>query len=421
MSHPLVNRRLDFATDDARLSIERSPQKGRSLLSSSSSAPRNGKLLSASGNSRKRPFDLNPGKDEEDTEITAMSGVDMNGDSGNIYDDSQSVANGEELLQVNTDSEIEEMDETQQDLIHEEVISEVRPKTKRGRPRRNVSGKAGQFMNLPTEADAAASRAPAAQKRAARAPKAASVDRGKSYATQVGAPTRRGRPPKNVKPGTFPSNAVEEQEEASRPAKRARHESVNATPTISKRKGPKPPPSERDPNAKITSVKKGKTKAMSTEPEPTTSVLGRPKPRSLFVLRSETPADDGGAITLKSGRTSVKPMAWWRGERCVFGEGNIDGSHLVLPGIKEVIRTEEVEAPRPRRPAGKRGATRKRRPLDDVEEEDEDQELWEMGEGVLRAEVMPWDYVTGRGLEDRTETIGESRNGTQAFCPNHFL
>lgn len=129
--------------------------------------------------------------------------------------------------------------------------------------------------------------------------------------------------------------------------------------------------------------------------------ISRPKPRSLVMLRSETPSD--AAQFTRSGRTSVKPVAFWRNERVVYTGAKSDGKRLSLPGIKEVIRTEEVDNPRPQ--AGKKRGPRKR-VEESIEEVDEDEEPWEEDPGVLQADVMQWDPLTERSLEDNLEQIG---------------
>ncbi|RMZ75116.1 hypothetical protein DV737_g5445, partial [Chaetothyriales sp. CBS 132003] len=77
-------------------------------------------------------------------------------------------------------------------------------------------------------------------------------------------------------------------------------------------------------------------------------IRSRPNPpKSLYLLRRETPADDTITRT-RSGRVSFKPLAYWRNERCVWGSspsgtGIQDGARFPLNSIKEIIRTEEDE------------------------------------------------------------------------------
>jgi len=198
------------------------------------------------------------------------------------------------------------------------------------------------------------------------------------------------------------STKIAEEAGRSKPAKRPRSAVAEAAiPASLARKGPKPPPSERNPNARITAAKgkdkvstyKGKQKATTQGKETTTTndrekavsvELTEPrikpsgpksKPRGLYVHRSETPAKRGGATVRRSGRVSVRPVAYWRGERVIYGKSKIEGKNLVLPSIKEVVRTEEVVESRPKRSSYRsRSAAVRRGKYHDVEEADEDRE-----------------------------------------------
>jgi len=158
----------------------------------------------------------------------------------------------------------------------------------------------------------------------------------------------------------------------------------------------KPVPAHRGPNAKISSRRNSTSKA------PSRAGSIRPGARSLLIQRSETPAEGSGALITRSGRHSIKPLASWRGERAVFDSGIIEENGLTLGGIREIIRTDEIIEPRPKRPVGKR-----RKPkLEEVEEEDEDMEDWERDTGVMTASVMAWDGVEGHFIEDQLDTQG---------------
>lgn len=136
----------------------------------------------------------------------------------------------------------------------------------------------------------------------------------------------------------------------------------------------------------------------------------KPSSRSVYVSRSETPAQDSGARTTRAGRNVLKPVAFWRGERIVYGDGLLEGSILTLPGIKEVIRTEEVAAPRPKRPAYRRSKPTSRvrgaQGEEEEEEEEDEREPWETEAGIVRAQVLQWDSITGRYDEENTEEAG---------------
>jgi centromere protein C len=111
----------------------------------------------------------------------------------------------------------------------------------------------------------------------------------------------------------------------------------------------------------------------------------------------------------RSGRTSLKPLAFWRNERVEFDKdeaedtfrGRTQRGRFVLPSIKEVVRVDEPEPdarPKSRRASGvgKKGgggARRGRRRGSHVFEEDEDDgpaELWELDPGTVTGEVVVW-------------------------------
>ncbi|MCJ1249672.1 hypothetical protein MMC30_006898 [Trapelia coarctata] len=404
MPHPLVSRKLDFSADQPRLSVERSPKpkEARSIFGTTSRKGK-GKLVLDSGKGRKRPFDFSLDEDEdEEGDSNALS------ETSQLEDEPEAPTYNDNSIQIGGDQSLEVPDETQQESLE----TQEQPKAQAGAKKRGRPKSAAKDSTPPPPLTAEREPSvgpPAAKKRAGRPPKkqifdipeseTASAVEGKSEP-----PKKRGR-----KKAELETHHDEEQADGeagpSRPAKRLRTEPVKVTPTKTSQKAKKPPPSERDPNARIKAAKgKGKEKAPSAEPaESLASVsFAKPKVRSLYVLRHETPAEDDGSRLLRSGRHSVKPIAYWRGERIVYGESHLDGKNIILPPIREVIRTEEVFDQKPkriaRRPGGRPPA--KRRPLDDLEEEDEDQEPWELGEGVLRAEVMQWDPVEQKGSEE---------------------
>ena len=216
--------------------------------------------------------------------------------------------------------------------------------------------------------------------------------RGKTMAkASQEAPTpvkRRGRPP---------SKKTELARE------RAASEAPKAT---GKRKAPL---SEQDPNTKL----KKAPKIQKATPAPP-SRAGSVQPFSGFMRRSETPATDDGSMTTRSGRTSIKPVAYWRGEEIVYGERRSRDS---LPGIVEVVRTEEMPPP-PRKRAGSRRPGRRRggtvRPEDIEEEEDEeDMAEWEVDTGVHYAQAMAWNPEAEKYDEYVTDQVG-----TLSFPPS---
>ncbi|KAI9788997.1 MAG: hypothetical protein M1833_002784 [Piccolia ochrophora] len=210
----------------------------------------------------------------------------------------------------------------------------------------------------------------------------------------------RGRPPKNgvqvlrdvLDNADVPkAEEEEEEEEYARPAKRSRKDLGPAkAPQPKSSSKNKPPPSQRDPNAKITSMKstnaaklamarKGRDESTTSEK---TFDLGA-KGRSNWHARSEDPDEDDGVQRTRSGRTAVKPMAFWRNERIEYGEGR---------DIRKIIRTEVVDLPKrkPGRPKGSKNRVKEAR-----ESREEPLEEWEQSDGVMKGIVRQWSLKMG--------------------------
>ncbi|KAJ5164725.1 uncharacterized protein N7500_006555 [Penicillium coprophilum] len=121
------------------------------------------------------------------------------------------------------------------------------------------------------------------------------------------------------------------------------------------------------------------------------------KGRSLYILKRENPTDNSATHT-RSGRVSVRPLAYWRNERCVFGDGEAaEGHRYPLSTIKEIIRTEEQEPEKKKKKRGKLSASHKsksKKQKDDSSDEDEDVDLWEKEGGVLHGYTLKWDGKT---------------------------
>jgi centromere protein C len=131
------------------------------------------------------------------------------------------------------------------------------------------------------------------------------------------------------------------------------------------------------------------------------------KGRSLYILKREDPTSSETTHT-RSGRVSVRPLAYWRNERCVYGdEEAAEGERFPLSKIKEVIRTEELEPERPKK--GKRsrkGKSKKQKDESSDEDEiDDDADLWEKETGVLHGYVSKWDPVAQTSTAEE-EVIG---------------
>ncbi|KAG8526357.1 uncharacterized protein KY384_000350 [Bacidia gigantensis] len=257
----------------------------------------------------------------------------------------------------------------------------------------------GEPLNLPEDdilepdTTVGAMPPPTVKSRGGRKPKALAEDPDiSSLAITPQQPKKRGRPGKKAQPrkqeeqeDVEESKLMEEKPPAKlRPVKAAKLTVTSRSmdePAIRKRKAP--PLTERDPNTKM--------KKPKIEIKQSFSRAGSAAPS--FIQRSETPATDSGAITTRSGRNSIKPLASWRGEKVIFSQPSSRDS---LPGILEVVRTDEIMPP-PRkrvgnfRPGRRRGRQGTAQPLEEIDEEDSDLEPWEAETGIQRAQVMEWN------------------------------
>ncbi|KAL1633889.1 mitotic fidelity of chromosome transmission-related protein [Diplodia intermedia] len=200
---------------------------------------------------------------------------------------------------------------------------------------------------------------------------------------------KRGRPKSGSKVDIHVDEPQDPVQLPERPAKKAKK---TAAPK-------KPPPSQRDPNARITSNKdnaKSRAKGKQKEDMPPPPLPSQPssqpergrsrqpsQARSLQILRQGTPFDDVGARTTRSGRISAKPVEYWRNERIEYGH---DGTK------KEIIRAEDVEEtkrPAARAKGRKRAGKRSESAMD--EEPGMELEEWEVDPGVVQGWVNGWD------------------------------
>ncbi|KAI7976057.1 hypothetical protein EIK77_008075 [Talaromyces pinophilus] len=144
------------------------------------------------------------------------------------------------------------------------------------------------------------------------------------------------------------------------------------------------------------------------------------KGRSLYILKREVPTEQQAAHT-RSGRVSVRPLAYWRNERCVYGDGEADlGQRYPLTTIKEIIRTEDIE---PEKKAGKKRKGKKSKSKKHEEESDDDddeRDKWETADGVLHGYIKKWD--TDKQVASNEEEItGTSSLYLQKWCILTFI
>jgi centromere protein C len=133
------------------------------------------------------------------------------------------------------------------------------------------------------------------------------------------------------------------------------------------------------------------------------SRTGPLKGRSLYILKRETPSEEQSTHT-RSGRVSVRPLAYWRNERCVYGDGEANlGQRYPLSTIKEIIRTEELQ-PENGKKKRKKGKQSKKQG-DESGEDPGVADEWETKEGVLYGYAKKWD-TERQTVSKEEETLG---------------
>lgn len=298
-----------------------------------------------------------------------------------ISDEDEAVAGLEEDDEVQEEGSDQEAVEAEEDEEPQEMIAQPQPKASRKRPKRTLFSNArnrGQKRKSPSAEPESSAMATKKGKGKAQ-PVSQDID---DSQLSIGSSKRgKGRPKKE---------SVVYQDS----------DSDNPPPPKKAKRGPKP----KDPNAKMSARQSKKVEEFVEE------MKGRPRrPHNLYILRRETPADDSVTHT-RSGRTSVRPLAYWRNERCIYGNGEAaEGERFPLATIKEVIRNDEVEVPEYKREKGRgRGKRRRARQGTEDEEEETDEELdiWEEEPGIMSQEVFRWDSQLQEAI-DVSETVGK--------------
>jgi centromere protein C len=227
-----------------------------------------------------------------------------------------------------------------------------------------------------------------------------------------------GRPKKSAPQEEEPE---EQQEEQERPAKKTRR-SLDAT-EAPKIKGGR---LRKTSTSTSTAANPSKAKAKPTSRKPQLAIIsevespqvqrGPPMPRAnrgLVILRRETPMEGNGFKKTRSGRNSIKPVAYWKNERIEYAEDENEDQFgkFLLPRIKEVVRADEVQEPKRQRSKSKPTKLKKRRlePQSDEEEEDET-EHWETEIGHIYGEIRNWDPEDqlGSQADEREEELAIS-------------
>lgn len=240
------------------------------------------------------------------------------------------------------------------------------------------------------------------------------------------------------------SDAIEDAESAAatspvaKRAKRKSNEAREPTPPKAAAKKTKPakntPKPQEEPSASHPArgrnalAKKDANKKLSSQrqkevDEIVEKIRARPSaPKSLFILRRETPADDTVTHT-RSGRISIKPLAYWQNERCIFSDspksaGIEDGARFPMKSIKEIVRADPApESSRTKSKKSKnkgKGKNRARADEDDHsdldlasdgEVVDPDADEWELKSGTLKGEVASWDIEHQTGAPEEPLNI----------------
>ncbi|KAK5017254.1 Mif2/CENP-C like-domain-containing protein [Cryomyces antarcticus] len=412
-SHPAVARRLDFSMNDAALSVERSLRNPSSTRKSSALKQQKNVYDYESSPEKERTKTLTElemedvmGIENDETELPQGNGkYDGNPALENDYDIASSLLEGDDFVQVTQDDPTD---------IAPEPSKMPPPKKPRGRPRKSDISISSLQEDSGAEAARKTGNKPDAQKRGRPVrdivPRSEPADETESSGLKestatVPAAKRRGRPPKNkllavskgnVAPATDASVAdlTEEAEDQERPAKRARR-TLSPAPVKGNSEGKlaKPPPSQRDPNAKIRSATTGEKVLQS---KATRSVRRDPNEPDLLGnrrFRQETPFDVRGATMTRSGRVVMEPLKHWLGEKYVYERAE----------PVAVQRVEVVETPKKGRRKGKQS-----RKVNVEDEDDEDpniEEPWESQGQIVSGRVGLWD--AGRDAVGDEEIVTE--------------
>ncbi|KAF2156154.1 hypothetical protein K461DRAFT_291100 [Myriangium duriaei CBS 260.36] len=120
--------------------------------------------------------------------------------------------------------------------------------------------------------------------------------------------------------------------------------------------------------------------------------------RGAIRLRSATPFDDPDMHVTRSGRASVKPLAFWKNETFVYDHGEVQG----------IIRAEELPPTKRQKSKPKRKTRKGLARIDEDDEEDMPEDLlaeaWEEETGIITGRVRAWDSEVDAGSLDMEES-----------------
>jgi centromere protein C len=218
-------------------------------------------------------------------------------------------------------------------------------------------------------------------------------------ATKQAAKRGRGRPPKLSSP------VLGNDEPLARPPKRSRQENGEEQPK-KKSKTAKEPAIEKKQRGR---PRKENNPAQPTrKPRPEVSSPAEvkhmpPRPKrhhGLFLQRREAPGESSEVKQTRSGRNSIKPLAYWKNEKIEWNPSEDIETKVSLLTIKEVTRVDEL-SPERKRHAGSRSKSKAKRKVE--ESEDEEFEPWEEEPGRIQGDIRVWDPEDATGMESQEQ------------------
>ncbi|PMD39037.1 hypothetical protein L207DRAFT_567366 [Hyaloscypha variabilis F] len=367
-----VRRKLDFSNTSAEILTTLNASSPQKRASSAMPVGRPSKLTSGSRLAPTRQAYSENGVDEDR--------------------DDTGVENGEDSYQMLDGGDDEEDGQVEEPEDEEEPEPEPEPeppKKKPGRPRKHDLPVVQEELEKPRKRTRQSLEGPQPVK------------------------TKGGR---TKKPALLEEEPAEQQEE--RPAKRTRRSIDTSEVADTKAGKPQKAHAAAPVAAKVAKAKpSGRKPKLASIPEASSPVAqrGPPMPRTnrgLVILRRETPMEGTGFKQTRSGRNSIKPLAYWKNEHIEFdGDEFEDGNGKFLTrGIKEVVRADEIEEPKRQRSKSKPSKSKKRRPEPESEDEEDEIEPWETEPGRIYGEIRNWDPEDQLGsmAEEREEELALS-------------
>jgi len=147
----------------------------------------------------------------------------------------------------------------------------------------------------------------------------------------------------------------------------------------------KPKVSKPVAHRQVTALRRNEPSSQSTDASSQDTLT-----RGSIRLRSNTPFEDEGCKVTRSGRASIKPLAYWKNESQIYRHGELEG----------VVRAHEIVAPKR---VINRPYQRKRSMLGRIAEEEDEEpedllpEAWEKEIRVIRGPVRRWDEEVQAG------------------------